>query len=554
VQPISRLFGFDRGTPIDRYYIEKFLACNRSAIHGHVLEIADNTYTKKYGGQTVKSDVLNVVDTSGTTIVGNLATGVNIPESTFDCIIMTQTIQFIYEVKSALHHAVRSLKPGGTLLLTAAGISQISRYDMDRWGEYWRFTDKSLKMLLSECLPAEDIQVEAHGNVAVAKAFLDGLAWHELPQKTLEYKDNDYQILLTARATKPLKKTTARSVGIRKPRKQDKIQAPMVLLYHRVWDDPINAQLLAVAPDNFEAHLNELAKAYRVVSLNKLLEEFQQGEFCPQTVALTFDDGYGDNLTHAVPLLEKYGLPATFFVTSGMIDSDREFWWDRLEHIFLANDLLPDHLEIHVDHRPRRWNLTTAADRLRAHDDLIRLLGAKPVTEINPFIDNLLSWAGLAPLGRPSHRVLNSSELHQLMASPGIEIGSHTVSHTRLSILSLKGQYAEIIESQKQLETLTGKLPRLFSYPFGSRSDFTPETTRLVAEAGLKAGIANIQGNIDQRPDFFAIPRRLVRNWPADIFARWLGDNDKVAYETESMALRSAKLIEKLDKRMAACQ
>lgn len=207
LQPISRLFGFDRGTPLDRYYIENFLKKNASCICGHVLEIAGNEYTKKYGTAITQSDVLNSVPSPQATIIGDLASGENIPESAFDCIILTQTIQFIYDVKSVLQNAVKALKPGGTLLITTSGISQISRYDMDRWGEYWRFTDKSLKKLLAEILPEEAIDVRSHGNVAIAKAFLDGRALHELSKDVLDDNDNDYQVILTARVQKPKVKT-----------------------------------------------------------------------------------------------------------------------------------------------------------------------------------------------------------------------------------------------------------------------------------------------------------------------------------------------------------
>jgi len=198
-EPISRLFGYDRGKPIDRYYIENFLRQNSSVIKGRVMEVADNAYTTKFGGDAVIiSDILNTVPSKSATIVGDLSTGENIPVLAFDCIILTQVINFIYNFKPAVMHAVRALKPGGTLLLTAAGISQISRYDMDRWGDYWRFTDKSLRMVLEECEAPSNIAVATHGNVAVAKAFLDGLALEEMTPEILDYADRDYQMLLTA--------------------------------------------------------------------------------------------------------------------------------------------------------------------------------------------------------------------------------------------------------------------------------------------------------------------------------------------------------------------
>ena len=230
LQPVSRKFGYDRGTPIDRFYIEKFLERNKSCIHGHVLEIGNNFYTRKFGSHITRSEVLNVVSAEGTTIVGNLETGENIPADTFDCIILTQSIQMIYDVKSALKNAIDALKIGGTLLVTASGISQISRYDMNRWGEYWRFTDKSLKSLLAEYVPEKNIHVKTFGNLAIAKAFLDGLADHELPKHILNHNDNDYQVVLAGRAFKTRPESVYRPATGRTAERQSSFMAPLILL------------------------------------------------------------------------------------------------------------------------------------------------------------------------------------------------------------------------------------------------------------------------------------------------------------------------------------
>lgn len=205
-KPVSRVFGLDRGQPIDRYYIESFLENNSSSIKGKVLEIADNKYTKKFGGKNIlESEVLHAVDGNPkATIVGDLATGKGIPENTFDCFILTQTLQFIYEFHSAAENVVKCLKPGGVALITVAGISQISRYDMKRWGDYWRFTDKSLTMLFERYVPEENIKIKTYGNVLSSVAFLHGLACDELTREELDYVDQDYQMLITAVISKPL--------------------------------------------------------------------------------------------------------------------------------------------------------------------------------------------------------------------------------------------------------------------------------------------------------------------------------------------------------------
>jgi SAM-dependent methyltransferase len=205
IRPVSTLFGFDRGTPIDRYYIEKFLQKYSQDIRGHVLEIGDSEYTKKFGGTgVIKSDILHaVLGNPHATIIGDLATGDGIPENTFDCMILTQTLQFIYDVQGAIRHSYRSLAPGGVLLVTIPGISQISRYDMDRWGEYWRFTVLSAKKLFEGVFPPGSVEVAAYGNVLTSIAFLHGLATEELTTDELDYADPDYQMLITVRAVKP---------------------------------------------------------------------------------------------------------------------------------------------------------------------------------------------------------------------------------------------------------------------------------------------------------------------------------------------------------------
>jgi SAM-dependent methyltransferase len=204
IMPISSVFGLDRGQPIDRYYIEDFLQRHSDDIRGRVLEIGDSDYTRKFGGDRVtRFDVLHAVSGNPqATIVGDLATGEGIPGNVFDCMILTQTFLFIYDVRAAVVNAYRALKTGGILLATFPGISQISRYDMDRWGDYWRFTDCSARRLFGDVFGLENVKVETFGNVLAACAFLHGLASHELKQKELDYHDPDYQLLITVRAVK----------------------------------------------------------------------------------------------------------------------------------------------------------------------------------------------------------------------------------------------------------------------------------------------------------------------------------------------------------------
>jgi SAM-dependent methyltransferase len=198
-EPVSRKFGFDRGTPIDRFYIERFLQSKSALIRGRVLEVGDRTYTERFGSAVEQSDVLHATgESNSTTLVGDLATGEGIPPDSFDCIVLTQTLPVIFDVQGAVAGIRQALKPGGWVLATVPGISHISRFDMDRWGDFWRFTDASVRRLFADGF--DPVEVETHGNVAAASAFLQGLATEEMERAVLEQSDPDYQMLITVAA------------------------------------------------------------------------------------------------------------------------------------------------------------------------------------------------------------------------------------------------------------------------------------------------------------------------------------------------------------------
>jgi SAM-dependent methyltransferase len=205
LKPISPYWGSERGRPVDRYYIENFLQNHSSDIQGRVLEIGDNTYTMRYGGDRVAhSDVLHVAENNpGVTIIGDISNAGHIPSDAFDCIVLTQTLQTIFSLQDVIHTLYRILKPGGVILATVPGISKISRYDMDRWGYHWSFTSMSARKLFEFAFPRDNIKVRAHGNVLASIAFLHGLAEEELTQKELDFQDPDYELLITVRAKKP---------------------------------------------------------------------------------------------------------------------------------------------------------------------------------------------------------------------------------------------------------------------------------------------------------------------------------------------------------------
>lgn len=203
LEPIDGAFGGGRGKPIDRHYIEAFLERHAADVRGRVLEVADDHYTRRYGGARVEcSDILHADATSNpqATIVGDLARPESLPAGRFDCFVCTQTLQYVFDLQAAAAAMHRLLAPGGVLLLTVPGISQISPYDRDRWGEHWRFMPHALERLLGPVF--EGVDVQSWGNVLSSVAFLHGLCCDDLTREELDHADDRYPLVVTARAVR----------------------------------------------------------------------------------------------------------------------------------------------------------------------------------------------------------------------------------------------------------------------------------------------------------------------------------------------------------------
>jgi SAM-dependent methyltransferase len=201
-EPASRVFGFDRGKPIDRVYIEHFLRLHAQAIHGDVLEIGDNHYTRMFGSDVGRSVVLAGSAADTECYQGDLAN----PESLsgigkFDCIIATQVLNFIFDLDNAMRGLKSLLKENGVVLVTLAGFVSVSRYDAQRWGDFWRFSDMSTKELFKRHF-GKEIEVISFGNLISATAMLHGLAAEELQREEIFHADPDYQLLIAVKAVR----------------------------------------------------------------------------------------------------------------------------------------------------------------------------------------------------------------------------------------------------------------------------------------------------------------------------------------------------------------
>ncbi len=200
--PVSRRVGLERGKAVDRYYIEKFMEKNSQVIQGDVMEIAEHTYTYQYGKEITHAYALHVNGWGKDVIKGNLATGEGINGDSVDCLICTQTVQFIYDIDSVIKNIYKLLKPGGTSLVTVAGIAQISLYDYHNWGEYWRFTLQSIEQLFIKYFEKDKVEICSYGNVKIAVAMLYGLCVEDLEEEDFTYNDEQYPVIISVAARK----------------------------------------------------------------------------------------------------------------------------------------------------------------------------------------------------------------------------------------------------------------------------------------------------------------------------------------------------------------
>ena len=198
--PVSSDFGFDRGTPVDRYYIEKFLGDNRADIHGRVLEITDSSYSRRFGSGVTQYDVLDL-DSSNreATIIADLSKPDGIPSEAFDCFILCQTIQYIFDIRAAVESAYRMLRPNGVLLVTAPFVSRVLT---DFESDFWRFTPTLSARLFGDVFGTENVTVKSYGNVLTCCAFLQGMAHEELSETKLSKNDDLFPLVIAVRAVK----------------------------------------------------------------------------------------------------------------------------------------------------------------------------------------------------------------------------------------------------------------------------------------------------------------------------------------------------------------
>lgn len=287
----------------------------------------------------------------------------------------------------------------------------------------------------------------------------------------------------------------------------------LTLLYHRVNNLKYDKNLLAVTPENFYSQMCYLKKNYSIVRFEQKWNGLDGDAVC-----ITFDDGYMDNFTNALPILQELNIPATIFVSTGNMNTSEEFWWDELERLLLNKQweyektfALKDELF------SCQWATETFSDREELYDTLHWMMYDKiTLKRRKDWIRQLREWSNSGNVGRKENCALQTEDTE--LMSPLLTLGAHTVNHFSLSNMTVQEQDYEINQSIKDLEFILKRKINVFSYPFGGMRDFNETTIAICRKANICKAAANIPGIWTSEYDDYQIPRNIVRNWDIKLF------------------------------------
>jgi peptidoglycan/xylan/chitin deacetylase (PgdA/CDA1 family)/GT2 family glycosyltransferase len=482
--PVSSVWGLDRGTPIDRYYIRAFLERRRADIKGIVLEVKDSGYADALldtsHNRHSQVDVLDVDPTNArATVIADLTRADSLPQDRYDCFILTQTLHMIFDIRSAVANAMRLLKPEGVLLCTIPAVSRVDYESGLDTGDYWRLTEAAVRRLFAEVLPVEMFTVETHGNPLVCAAFLYGLAVQDLNADDLALDNPWFPLVHCVRAVRP--SATRRAAG---RSTAGFTERPTVLMYHRVCDSRNDPFRLSIDPERFREQMRLLRDHCEVLTLPELAAAAKCGTIPPKGVAITFDDAYVDNLSIAAPILKEFGLPAIFFATTAPLERPQEFWWDTLARLLFEEQSFPDQIELSGVTGSIR--VSTSEERQRTFMLLHPRLRGMTAEQRGGAIGDLVAQLQRTTRFRRQDGPMTAAELQQLATWTEFRIGAHTVSHPRLSQLDTEAQLAELSESKSVLERILARPIDSVAYPYG---DVAPQTASLARACGFTIGL-----------------------------------------------------------------
>jgi len=323
--------------------------------------------------------------------------------------------------------------------------------------------------------------------------------------------------------TRPVRMFRRRIDRMRRRKRRAVEPHGLVLMYHRVGSARVDPWGLCISAERFASQLARLTEYADVVPLDALRESLRTGRGARPVVAITFDDGYVDNLENAKPILHKHAAPATVFLTTGYVDRLRPFWWDIVAAATLAGHALPARGRLDADGATFTWSdsglertdAAGTAARRRLHDRLWTWVSKLDSTSRDQAAGRLREWMpeGAQPTG--GARPMTAGEVRELVSGGLLAIGAHTVSHCMLSQLSTTDKLAEIEQSRDDCRKLAGREPTSFAYPHG---DLDAESIELVRAAGFRLACTSRGDLLWSDTDPLSIPRFAVGNWTGEEF------------------------------------
>lgn len=282
----------------------------------------------------------------------------------------------------------------------------------------------------------------------------------------------------------------------------------VVLMYHRVTEQRHDPLRLCVTPRHFDEHLRAIREVAEIVAPHRVLEPG-----AGPRVAVTFDDGYADNLEHAVPVLEAHDAPACIFVTDQFAPGAPEFWWDELDHLLLHGDAGAAFVELPLEHRTVRFDLRSEAGRVRTFSMLNNVFRDLDPEVRRRHLASLHDQVGRVPAVCAHHRRLDAAELRALAAGGLVELGGHTARHAALPLVDDAVAVTEVVQNRDSIAELTGRRPRLFAYPYGT---YARRSAAAVRSADYELAFLARPGTIGSLTNPLAIPRLAAHDVPGD--------------------------------------
>ena len=322
----------------------------------------------------------------------------------------------------------------------------------------------------------------------------------------------------------------------------DKNSSPkiVVLMYHRIDIAETDPWGLCVSPENFEQHLQVLKSEFNVIGTEELLRQVSAKRIIRNAVCITFDDGYADNFIHAKPLLQKYNCPATFFITTGLIGQQKQFWWDELGNMLLQTKQLPAFLsfktgneifEHHLSepllttemrrlHKQWKYHEEPPTDRCKLYLKIWERLVPLSYDEIITVMGTLKKWVSANLLEDKRSFPMNDFQLNQLKVDPLFSFGMHTITHPDLSTKKSISQLKEIDRSKYALEKNYGIKTNMLAYPYGR---YNQSTIDVVCRLKIAACFTTDQETVNADTDMKMLGRFQAFNWKGEFFKKQIG-------------------------------